>query len=190
MAKRKQNRFRQNRSLNTNDVESRNAKRVKMPPSVLGMVLGPVIPSPIPASTQNDLSRVERAKLATEFDSNDDPQCVTHSVRVGQPSGSSRTRRETWRRKKYLGCGGFGSVFLHKCESVHVTWDDSECEGDGDDDEVVGKLRAVKQLSKSAHEQQLWGGADPSGLLRELRGLLFFNRPEVSENHLSYLVHI
>ncbi|CAN8104793.1 unnamed protein product [Discula destructiva] len=125
---------------------------------------------------------MEEAKLATAFDSDENPQRVTHSIRVGLPSGSPRTRHETWRRKKYLGCGGLGAVFLERCEKVDVTWDDSECEGDGDGDgdgdELIGALRAVKQLSKPPQQEQQSQRVDASGLLGELRGSLFFNRPE------------
>lgn len=128
--------------------------------------------------SENDLLELNEAKLATEFDSEYDPQRVTHAIRAGQSSGASRIRREGWRRRRYLGCGGFGSVFLEECESVDVEWDNSECEGDGDDDKMIGRLRTVKQLVKPSSEVQT-RLCEP--FLRELRGLLFFNKPCVRQ---------
>lgn len=120
-----------------------------------------------------------KARLATKL-GDEYPQTVTHHKRLGQPSGSSRTRHETRRRTRYLGCGGFGSVYLQECESVDVEWDDSECEGDGDDEGIVGTLRAVKQIAKP-----IWTSAGQDGLARELHGMLFFSKPEVRDYRLS-----
>lgn len=116
---------------------------------------------------------VQKARLQTSF--LESRPCLRHTVRNQAAPGS--TLREWWEDKKYIGCGGFGSVNLEKCIDVEVLWDNSDYEDEGDDGgatEKVGSLRAVKQLSKPRGQPKLSGE-----FLRELHGLVSFTGPKV-----------
>lgn len=117
---------------------------------------------------------VKKARLQTTFSKSRDDH-LHHTVRNQAAPGSSL--REHWEHKKYIGCGGFGSVNLEKCVDVEVLWDDSDYEDEGDDGgatDKIGSLRAVKQIQKPRGQTKLSGE-----LLRELHGLVSFTDPEV-----------
>lgn len=116
---------------------------------------------------------VQDARLQTTF--LDSRPSVRHKLRNQAAPGSSL--REYWEHRKYIGCGGFGSVHLERCYDVEVLWDNSDYEDEGDDGGAtnkVGSLRAVKQLSKPRDQPKLSGE-----FLRELHGLVSFTEPEV-----------
>lgn len=100
---------------------------------------------------------------------------VRHTVPNNAAPGSRL--HEYWEHKKYIGCGGFGSVHLEKCYDIDVLWDDSNYEDEGNDGGTprrIGSLRAVKQLSKPRGQPKLSGE-----FLRELHGLVSFTAPKV-----------
>lgn len=61
--------------------------------------------------------RVSRARLRTAFDSKDDPRLVCHEFR-DITTNTIHLRKERWQRQKFVGDGGFGTVFLEKCVVV------------------------------------------------------------------------
>lgn len=141
-------------------------------PSVLETIL-PNMATSEPAKSKADaIARVvQKARLQTSFLESR----PFHTVRNQAAPGS--TLREWWEHKKYIGCGGFGSVKLEKCIDVEVLWDDDDYEdegNDGDATEKVGSLRAVKQLSKPRGQPKLSGE-----FLRELYALVSFTDPKV-----------
>lgn len=116
---------------------------------------------------------VQNARLQTTF--LESPTCVRHTVRNQVALGSSLN--EYWEQKKYIGCGGFGSVHLEICIGVDVLWDNSYYEAEGNDGgatDKIGSLRAIKQLSKPRDQPRLSGE-----FLRELHSLVSFTEPKV-----------
>ncbi|KAK7698492.1 hypothetical protein SLS64_012484 [Diaporthe eres] len=98
---------------------------------------------------------------------------VRHVVLNTSAPGSSL--REYWEYKKYIGCGGFGSVHLERCIDVEVLRDGSDYEDDANDGATnkIGSLRAVKKLSESRGQSKLSGE-----FLHELHSLIFFSQPK------------
>ena len=99
-----------------------------------------------------DLVRI--SKLDTQFHL--DPEYVQH---VQYVSGSTLKERkvrkeERWKRERWLGRGGFGTVELERC--IH-----GECEG---------KVRAVKKIQK----------LESSNYYRELEAIALFSHSKVS----------
>ncbi|ORX99954.1 kinase-like domain-containing protein [Clohesyomyces aquaticus] len=73
---------------------------------------------------------VEDARLDTIFQLD----LTTHTYHDSDPLAGQRTilRKEHWRRKKRLGVGGFGTVWLEECDDANKS----------------GKLRAVKEIKR------------------------------------------
>lgn len=115
---------------------------------------------------------VQEERLQTDFSNSSTD--VRHTIR-NYVDGS--LVREYWEPKRYIGCGGFGSVQLQRCFGSEVLWDYSEYEEEGDDGSAtnnIGVLRAVKQISKPRGQARLSGQ-----YLRELHSLVFFRKPKV-----------
>ncbi|KAG6360970.1 hypothetical protein INS49_012038 [Diaporthe citri] len=110
---------------------------------------------------------VQDARLQTTFLQS--PPGVRHTVRNTAAPGSSL--REYWERKKYIGCGGFGSVHLEKCVDIEVLRDDSDYDGGATN--KIGSLRAVKEVSQTKCQSNL-----SEEFLRELHSLVFFTQPK------------
>ena len=123
-------------------------------------------------NTRDDTVRVpklDQARLRANFDSEHDPQVTCRTC----PSAIDprTTREEKWKRQKFLGCGGFGTVILKKCIGVF-----SDVEVGNDDN--TGNLRAFKRIRKARNQRTL-----SKKSVGELNGLVFFSSPTVSMAH-------
>lgn len=98
---------------------------------------------------------VKVSKLNTQFLS--DPDCTQHIIEY-VPEGNKDRRKvrkeERWKRKKKLGRGAFGIVYLEQC-----------IQGD-----KKNELRAVKELPKQESEN----------CYRELEAIALFSHPQVT----------
>lgn len=104
-------------------------------------------------SQMSDL--VKDAKLPTKLD----PEYTTHtfleSTSVSGRRGRRREREEVWKRKRHLGIGIFGTVWLEECVS------------DGN------KLRVIKEVRKIAPDSK------PMDYNRELEAIAKFSQQKV-----------
>lgn len=75
---------------------------------------------------------VADSKLETRF--HPEAKYVCHVYVESDPTGGQRTvsRREYWQRRKHIGSGGFGSVWLEKCVKG----------------KQEGEMRAVKEIQR------------------------------------------
>ena len=97
---------------------------------------------------------IELSKLETRFLS--DPDCTQHITYTISPYGIDRRRarrEESWKRKKRLGQGAFGTVWLEECVQG----------------EKKKQLRAVKEVSRSQAQD----------VNRELQAAALFSYPKV-----------
>jgi serine/threonine protein kinase len=98
---------------------------------------------------------IKDSKLHTKFES----ELITHtfleSTTIAGRRGRRRERNEVWKRKRHLGIGIFGTVWLEECVSE-------------------GKLRAVKEVRKSVPS------LESIDFNRELEAIARFSQQKVS----------
>ena len=85
---------------------------------------------------------IQLAKLQTQFV--EDQRYTRHIKRTSQPGQRSIEQADLWERGKFLGQGGYGTVFLEKCVKSNAG--------------NKGKARAVKIVEKSRevhHKREL-----------------------------------
>jgi len=97
---------------------------------------------------------VKDSKLRTNLDSELTTHTFLESTSVAGRRGRRREREEIWKKKRHLGIGIFGTVWLEECISED-------------------KLRAVKEVSKSAP------GSRSMDYNRELEAIARFSQQKV-----------
>lgn len=100
---------------------------------------------------------VKDAKLSTTFDSEYTTHTFLESKSISGRRARRREREEIWKRKRHLGIGIFGTVWLEECVS------------DGG-----SKLRAVKEVRKIAP------GPKPMDYSHELEKIAKFSQQRVA----------
>lgn len=111
--------------------------------------------------------RIKETNLLTALRPIHRDPLICHNFPNHESSGCDR--REIWIRQVYLNLdsAGQGSVYLDECIDV---WYDSDLEGhQEDDDEMIGELRAVKEIRKPQGHAG-W----TKELFRELYNFAFF----------------
>ena len=99
---------------------------------------------------------VQDAKLPTKLDSEYTTHTFLESSLVAGRRSRRREREEKWKRKRHLGIGIFGTVWLEECAVNHET-----------------KLRAVKEIRKTGQ------GSKPIDYSRELEAIVKFSQQKV-----------
>jgi hypothetical protein len=98
---------------------------------------------------------IKDSKLHTKFESELITPTFLESTTIAGRRGRRRERNEVWKRKRHLGIGIFGTVWLEECVSE-------------------GKLRAVKEVRKSVPS------LESIDFNRELEAIARFSQQKVS----------